>query len=81
MHYHYILNEFMSDRPKNVNTVNVSSTFWLSCYHFVPVENVVGRVPLVSDHGAEGPEGGLPELGQGLHPTEVRVNHLQILGN
>ena len=46
-----------------------------------PVEDVVGCVCLISDHGAERAEGGLPELGERLHPAKVSVDDLEILKN
>jgi len=45
----------------------------------IPVEDVVRRVPLVSDHVAEGPEGGLAQLGERLHRGEVCVDDLHVL--
>ena len=44
-----------------------------------PVEYVVGCMPLVSDHLTQGLQGRLPELGQGVHSSQVCMDDLEIL--
>ena len=69
--------------PSHVTvTINRNEKIWVKQFerhHPLPEKDVVGGVPLVSDHGAEGPQRRLPQLGQGLDPRQVRVDHLQLL--
>ena len=51
----------------------------LLTYNFLPVEDVVGVWPLVPDHGAEAPQGGVAQLGEGGQLLEAAVDQVQVL--